>query len=434
MHHLTIFAENFKMQITNKEPDLQTIKNINLPLIQKHKLQNGIEVFILKTPVKEISSVNFLYNKGVWNQKHLLEANSTVKLLNRGTKSNNSKQIADFYDFHSIRFKAEVGMHNIVFKNVMLNKYLEKAMLMQKEILTEPKFDKKEFDLYTNNQKEKFIIELEEAENIARYEFEEQIYGAKHPYGSHALPDDFDKLKIEWLHDFYQQNIASANLKIIAITYDSENLLKTLNKIFGDFRKQNEIKDIQDYPVESGEKYRLIQKEGNLQAAIRTGWKLFDKNHPDYIDMIIVNSLFGGYYGARLMQNIRQRLGLTYGIYSILACEKYNGSLQIIAEVKSDAKERVFEEIEKEIVKLRTELVSQEELDKLRRYLAGSLLRSIDGEFGYYQRIINFLTYQIDFNFYQKLFKRLNQITPQQIQQLAIKYLDPEQMYKTIVV
>lgn len=416
-----------------KEPESKIIENINLPIIKKDKLQNGIEVYIINTPIKEISSVNFLYNKGIWNQNHLLEANTTVNLLNTGTKSHNSKEIADYYDFHSIRYKAVVGMHNIVFKNTMLNKYLEKAMLMQKEILTEPVFDKNEFKLYTNNRKESFIIDLEEAENVARYEFEKQIYGNKNPYGKHALPEDFDKLKIEWLQNFYQQNIASSKLKIVAVTNDSENLMIILNEIFGDFKKKTEKKDIQNYPVESGKKYQFIEKEENLQTAIRTGWKLFSKNHPDYIDMIIVNSLLGGYYGARLMQNIRQKLGLTYGIYSVLACEKYKGTLQIISEIKSDAKDRVLKEIEKEIVKLRTDLVSQEELYKLRRYLSGSLLRSIDGEFGYSQKIINFLTYRTDFNFYQKLFKRINEISPNEIQKLTIKYLDPKEMYTTVV-
>ncbi len=413
-------------------PQVSLIEKINTPKISVGKI-NEIGLYYIESTNNDISEIIFQFNTGVWQQKHLLTASMTSRLITEGTKHHTSQQIADIFDLYGASFTKSTGMHATAFKLMALNKYLPNLIKIIAEIFNYPLFDKKEFNILRNETKQKFLIDLEEVETIAKLTIERNIYGKNYPYGWAAEPKDYDKLQIDWIKEYYNDNYTANNLNIIIVSNDIKNTTQILNENFANFRTSKKTNNREKYEVKPSEKYTYIEKESSHQTAIRVGWRLFDRKNPDYIDMIILNTILGGYFGSRLMQNIRQKLGLTYSIYSSLQAYKYDGTFQIISEVNKENKQKVIDEILKEITDLKQTPISNKELSSLKNYLMGAILSATDGYFNFASALSSFIIYDINFDFYDEFIEKLKNISPERIKQLANKYLDTNKMFTVIV-
>jgi len=403
-------------------PEYSIIDKINIPNVEKKELSNGIEVYVIEAQNYEISQINFVFLTGVFDQDHILQANATVKMMSKGTKKHSADEIAEIFDLLGANFSHSATMHSSFFKLTALNKHFDKLIPLITEILDIPVFDTKEFEIYKKIKKQKLTIDFQEVDYIAREELDKMIFGEKHPYGWSAIPADYDKLQIKMLIDYHKKILQKQNLKIFITSSISEKIIQLLEnhlvKVnFGDLQIAN-----RQYKIEpSNEKFKLVEKKDALQSAVRVGWRIFDRKHNDAIDFLVLNDLLGGYYGARLMQNIRQKKGYTYSIYSSAKALKYSGSFEIISEVNKENKFKVVDEIKNEIEKIRTEIVSDEDIDNMRNYVSGSLLRGMDGAFAYAGAFAGLVVYGPDLNFYNIFFQRLKNISKERIRDLAIK-------------
>jgi predicted Zn-dependent peptidase len=182
----------------------------------------------------------------------------------------------------------------------------------------------------------------------------------------------------------------------------------------------------------SGFKHR-VKMPHSVQSSIRIGKRLFNKTHPDFQKMQVLNVLLGGYFGSRLMSNIREEKGFTYGIHSGLASLIHDGYFFISTEVGSEVTDNALNEIYKEIDRLRSKPVPDEELDLVKNYLSGKILSGLDGPFrlaDYYQGLI---IYGLDIEYIHQLLNTIKTVTSQQLQELANKYLNTEGMFEVVV-
>ncbi|MBN2891961.1 MAG: insulinase family protein [Bacteroidales bacterium] len=414
-------------------PNFEVVKNIKIPEIEVEVLENGVPVYFVKTNNTEISEVIFNFDAGIWNQPNLLVASMTRSLISEGTTFHSSKEIADIFDFYGAHFNTSSGMHASSAKLMTLNKYLPQLMELVAEIFKHATFPKKEFKIAKKKNKQQLIIDLEEEDVIARNEIEKAMFGENYPYGWSATPDDYDLLNRDVLLDFFTKNYVADNLKIIVASNKKQQIIELLNKYFLDFRKGIIEPDFSHYKQQIGNKYQLFEREDALQSAVRVGWKMFERKNPDNLDMTILETLLGGYFGSRLMQNIRQKKGYTYSIYTALILYKYDGSLQIVSEVKKENKHHVVEEIKNEVLRLQNELVGDEELINLQNYMMGTLLQGLDGNFTFARTLHSFLVYDLGFDYIQRYAKRVQEMTPERLQELAKKYLNLDEMYTVIV-
>ena len=188
------------------------------------------------------------------------------------------------------------------------------------------------------------------------------------------------------------------------------------------------------YPVQSSsELIHHTEKAESVQSAVIVGNISINKLHPDFIKLSVLNTVFGGYFGSRLMSNIREEKGYTYGIYSSFASYPYGGFLEIAAEVGKEVRQKTLNEIEHEINLLRTEVIDAEELQIVKNYLSGKILRSVDGPLKYSETLKGLLVYNQDVSYIHTLLKTIREVTAEELQQLAIKYLDFSKMYKVTV-
>lgn len=221
---------------------------------------------------------------------------------------------------------------------------------------------------------------------------------------------------------------------MIAAGKIDDDILKEITLHFDKDWANNSIADItQPDFIESEQLFNYIEKSDALQSAIRLGTKLINRTHPDFPALQVVNTILGGYFGSRLMANIREDKGYTYGIGSGMSSMKYSGAIFIATEVGADVTRLAMTEIEKEIRILKTELVSDEELSLVKNYMLGSLLGSLENVFSHADKFKNVYLSGLDFEYYDRYTEVIRNITAKDVLTLADQYLSFDQFYKVIV-
>jgi predicted Zn-dependent peptidase len=176
----------------------------------------------------------------------------------------------------------------------------------------------------------------------------------------------------------------------------------------------------------------LVEKKDAMQSGVRLGRILFNQEHEDFGKMRVVNTILGGYFGSRLMKNIREDKGYTYGIGSALLSLKETGYFTIVSEVNAKFSQATIQEIKKEIKILQTDLVSEEELAKVKSYMLGRILRSVDGPFALSETFLNVWLYNMNWDYYKEDIKTIQNISAEEIKLLTNRYLNEEDLIEVI--
>ncbi|MEI6123046.1 MAG: pitrilysin family protein [Bacteroidota bacterium] len=416
-------------------PKLNVIDQLEISSPEHATLDNGIPVFLFDAGAQEIVRIDFLFEAGSRYQQHPLVARFTNKMLSEGTKSYTAFEIAEKLDYYG----AYLG--KMAFKDTgivcisMLNKHIENILPIIAEIITEPVFPEKELQTISKRAKQAYIDDRLKVSEMAAMHFNQQLFGKKHPYGKIVEVSDFDQVKPEYLKDFHKTYYIPDSCKIVVSGKAPADIMALLNRYFGHF-KTTEVARAKEaaFTLSSGNKHEFIAMSKSVQSAIRIGNIGISKRHEDYPAFFVLNTILGGYFGSRLMKNIREDKGYTYGIYSTTVQLQESALFFISTEVGSDVCHNAITEIHHEFDHLRSELVTETELDLVKKYLSGSILRSFDGPFQTAERFKNLLELNIDFkNYYSNLIHVINTITAKDLMITAQKYFVEEGMFEMVV-
>ncbi len=414
-------------------PAFKQVADINFIAPVKKQLSNGLPVFIVNAGEQELVRIEFIFNNVNWNVQKPLQAIAVNGLINSGTVQFNAKQIAEAVDYYGSFLQTEYSADYTTITLYSLTKHLPAVLPVLWSILNESTFPEHELAIYKQNQKQKLQVSLQKNDYLARKNFAHAIFGDT-PYGSDINLESYDQLTREDLLAYYQAAYQSANCTIIAAGKFDDTSFGVLDQIFGGtWRNQGEFAVNQlEFLTEVGRELYLEKPEA-LQSAIRMGNLSINRTHADFPSLQILNCVFGGYFGSRLMANIREDKGYTYGIGSGVASLKQAGYFFLATEVGADVCGSALAEIEKEIDLLRTELVSDEELDLVRNYMLGSLLGSLENAFSHADKFKNIYFAGLDYNYYDNYIHKVKTITAEEIKNTAIKYLDWNAMTKVVV-
>jgi predicted Zn-dependent peptidase len=416
-------------------PAFNTIDKVDITKATALKLNNGIDLFTIDAGSQEIIRLEFVFKAGMYYQPATLIASTTNSLLETGTKSFTANQISDGIDFYGSFIELGVGQDYACVTLYSLNKYLKESLAFIEEILKYPVFPQEELNIHITNKKQKHQINSQKVAVIARRKFSELLFGKTHPYGVDVQDKDFDRINLNEIKEFYNNYYQSQNCTIIASGHLPKDLQATLNKFFGEKEWGSSPHKIvtEKFPLSTtNQPVHFFEKEDALQSAIRIGRVLFNKTHPDYFHFQVLNTILGGYFGSRLMANIREDKGYTYGIGSGLMSLVNTGYFFISTEVGSDVTTQALEETYKEIKNLREELVSHEELETVRNYILGQVLRSVDGPFALADKFKAIWEFGLDYSYFDNYFRAIKTVTPQQVRDMANKYLKQEDLIECV--
>lgn len=409
-----------------KTPELKNIGDINITKAEKGFLDNNIPFYTLNAGEQNVVKLEIIFPSGTVYEPLKSIAVTTCQLLDEGTGKYTSNEIAELFEYYGASIEKHTSFDSSSIILYTLNKYLDKTLPLLLEIILEATFSEKELSTYISRKKQQLSINLGKVEFVARQNFMKQLYGSKHPYGYETTSLDYDNLTVHEIKSYHKNAFALDNCKIIASGKITNKVTKLINETFGD---RNVLTGGTALP-----KSKLLQtkseienklhvpKKNAIQSGIRIGKVLFNKTHEDYIELSVLNTVLGGYFGSRLMSNIREDKGYTYGIGSGLVSYLESGYFFIATQVGVEVCEDAMREIYKEIEKLKTELIPDEELDLVKKYMQGAFVRAIDGPFELANTFKALMLYDLNYSFLHNYITVIQSVTPEKLQFLAIKY------------
>jgi len=415
-------------------PEFRAIDNITLLHPEHTKLDNGCNIFCFNSGDAELVRIEWIFGNLRFDPAKPLLNVAVNTMLADGTKTRTAAQIADTIDFYGAFLQNEYGYDNSEITLFSLNKHLPNTLPIIKDILTNAIFPQKELDTYVRNQQQKLQVSLQKNDVVARRNFNKAIYGDT-IYGFGASAEDYKTLHRDDMLAHYHQMYQPSNCTIIIAGKIEQQTLDLLKDNFGGSWDNSVQKaDNSQLAIHSAsEHFYFTEKPEALQSAIRIGMPMINRTHPDFPAFQVLNTVLGGYFGSRLMANIREDKGYTYGIGSGVSSLKNAGAFFIATEVGADVCKAAIGEIEKEINILKTELVPQEELGLVKNYMLGSLLGSLENVFSHADKFKNLYFAGLDYNYYDRYTNTVKTITSDNVLALASKYLDFDRFYKVIV-
>lgn len=423
------------MKIERKiAPTYKAVEHIDYIKAQEQRLDNGIPLYTINAGNHELVRVDILFEAGEWNQDRPMLSNATISMLCEGSMFHTSEEIAEKLDFYGSYVYYNSYKHLACVSIYSLNKYLDDTVQLIEEIIKTPRFPEKEFGTFINKRRQQFTIDDQKVEIMAQKQFSRVVFGSKHPYG--IVPDvhDFERIAISNLFEFHKLHFSYSSCKILVAGKVSDVHIKLLNRHFG-MEKWGEsgIISTPQFNVSPSDimKHRVV-KEDSVQSAMRIGKVTINKAHADFHYLNVVNMILGGYFGSRLMSNIREDKGYTYGIGSGLVSYQNAGYFVIASEVGKNVLDNAIEEVYKEINRLRDELVPESELSLVKNYMMGALLRNFDGPFSLLDSFKGILEYNQGYEYFDRMTCVLRNISPAEVRDVAQKYLAPESMHEVV--
>lgn len=416
-------------------PAFKTVEKIEMIQATEKKLRNSIPVYSINAGSQELIKVEFFFSAGMFQQTKPLQAATVNAMLEEGTLKMTAAQIADAVDYYGAFLEVGVSQDHASVVLYTLNKHLKSTLSVVEDVIKNATFPEDELDTHLTNKKQKFHVNNQKVATVARKRFTELIFGEKHPYGINVQEADFEKIKRTDLIGFYRSFYCSGNCKIVLAGKINDDVFSLLDEHFGD-NDWSSVNSLEKNTVEiisCKEREQLIYKEDALQSAIRIGKVLFNKTHPDFQSLQILNTVYGGYFGSRLMSNIREDKGYTYGIGSGIASLQNSGYFFISTEVGVDVCKNAINEIYLEMDRLRNELIPADELQLVKNYLLGTFLRSVDGPFAMADRFKGILEYNLGYDYFDKYIATIKGISASQLRDLANTYFDKESMIELVV-
>ncbi|MGB3946565.1 MAG: pitrilysin family protein [Bacteroidia bacterium] len=416
-------------------PAFKTVEKIDMIKASEQRLRNKIPVYTINAGTQALIKIEFLFSAGMYQQQMPLQAATVNTMLEEGTSKLTASQIADKVDYYGAYLETGVSQDSASVVLYTLNKHLQSTLPVVEQVIKDSVFPQNELETHIRNKKQKFLVNNQKVAILARKRFTELLFGSKHPYGINVQDADFDAINREHLMHFYSTYYRSNNCKIIVSGKVDENVIKLLDTYFGGADWDgNAITANNGTPISSfTQPHELVFKEDALQSAIRVGKLLFNKKHPDYQSFLVLNTILGGYFGSRLMSNIREDKGYTYGIGSGLASLQNAGYFFISTEVGVDVCQNALNEIYFEIKRLREEPIPTEELQLVKNYMLGTFLRSVDGPFALAERFKGIMEYNLDYDYFDNYVATIKNISASQLRDLANKYLTQESMLELVV-
>lgn len=409
--------------------------DIQLKPYQKFALDNGVEVYAYEGGAQEVLLVDMVFDAGnTYEQKNWVAA-ATNFLLKNGTSTKSSFEITDAFEFYGAHLNRTCTNETATVTLHCLTKHFEEVIPLMGEIISEATFPEKEIAILKQNQIQRLLLNLKKGDFIANRLIDEYLFGFQHPYGKYSVEEDYKNINREDLVQFYEQYYKQGKCVIFIAGKLPTNIQSLLNKYVGQLSlNKKEIKE-QVHPIVSAsqKKYSIINDAASVQGSIRLARPFPTRHHPDFPAAQVLNNIFGGFFGSRLMSNIREDKGYTYGIHSYLQNYKHAGVWMVSTDAGKDVCKATIEEVYKEMKRLRETLVEPDELKLVKNYMLGALLGDLDGPFQIISRWKSYLLNDLNEEYFYRTIKVVREVKPEEILALANTYFKEEDFYELVV-
>jgi len=420
-------------------PPIVDAVNFHLELkpYEKFTLDNGVPVYAINAGAEEVMSVEIIFFAGNSFEEKNVVAAATNFLLKNGTSKKKAFQINEHFEYYGSFLNRACYNETSALTLHCLNKHIGELLPVVEELIIDSIFPEEELAIFKQNQKQRLSVSLKKSEFVASRLIDSYLYGEKHPYGKYSSHAEYDALNREELISFYNRYYKNGSCVIFTAGKLPPGLFELLNKHFGKLPFGNNFQKPLHRILSTkkpGEKFRITNDENGVQGSIRIAREFPNRHHPDFLKVMVLNNIFGGYFGSRLMANIREDKGYTYGIHSFLQDHIHQSGWLVSTEAGKDVCEAAISEVYKEMKRLQDEPVGEDEMQLVRNYMMGSILGDLDGPFHIIARWKNYVLNDLNEDYFYNAINTIRTVSPEELQQLAKKYLNPDEFYELVVV
>ena len=423
------------MQTINRNivPPTTLPSSLILPAVEVIKCSNNNKLYAITGAAEPIIQFNLVFKAGRFFEEKRVVSMVTAYMLNKGTTSKSAKEIVEEIDFLGATIKIQANMYSAQISVSCLKEKFSDVLLIVKELLDDPSFPKEELSTLIQRLKQKLKVNQEKNNFIASQAFNSAIYGIDSAFGYETTPSLLDEVSVQDVIQHKTKNYNADSLEFGIICGDVGAKEIDLCTTFIDQLSLLKQAAVIATNVLIKEPSRIdIEVPKSVQSSIRIGCQTIDFNHKDFNDLNTVNTILGGYFGSRLMHNIREDKGYTYGIYSFINPIMDSSYFCISTDVGIQYKEQTLEEISKEIKRLQEVPVSRDELETVQNYLIGQMMKSVDGPLKLGSTLRTLLLNGARETIINEEIKSILNIDAARIMEVAMKYLDYSKMHKVI--
>ncbi|MCQ2230127.1 MAG: insulinase family protein [Bacteroidales bacterium] len=419
----------------SKQPEIFGIEMPNIPSLEHTTLSNGADLYVMHGGTQPITRVDICLNAGPHRAKKAGVAHATSVMIGEGIPGMNSEQIAEKIDFYGAQmWQRSTGAYTVI-SFFVLDKFLCDALPIIEQMIKCPTFPQKEIDIYLKKELQQLRIKLKKPSFFAAHTFTNLLYEEGCVYGRVSTEENIKSITRDDIVAFHKETYTPQSLKIFISGQPSQRSIDEVARAFGSQWCDNADKFTQTMPVyrKWETQTKIIDFPGAMQASIHMDKVAPGFEDPDSIPLNIANTIFGGYFGSRLMSNIREEKGLTYGIGSTLIVRNNGGHIRITSEVEPTKYDIVVKEIANEMNRMRNELVGEDELLMVKNYMKGSIMSKYETVIVSIDNLIPIILEGGSYRRDCEIYNMIEKITAEEIMELSNRYFIPED-YKILIV
>jgi len=424
---VSVLSVNLFAQLDRSiQPKPGPAPEIQLGDYESFELANGLKVFVIENhklpkvtfrletvrdPIKEGENAGYISIAG--------------QLLRRGTTTKTKAEIDEAIDFMG----ASLSTSGQSIYGSSLKKHFSSLMEVISDVVLNSDFKQEELDKIKKQTISNLVAAKEEPTSIAANLRSVLVYGKNHPYGEVTTEESIESISLDMCKDYYTNNFRP-NISLLALVGDINvaEAKQLVEKYLGAWEK----KEVPTFTYKTPKaplvrKVAISDRDASVQSVINISYPVnLKKGSDDVIKASIMNTILGGTFSARLMQNLRESKAYTYGSYSRLGSDRLVGNFNASAKVRNEVTDSAVTEIFNEMQRLRDEKVGEVELTRFKNYMTGSFSRALEQPQTIATFALNIEKYDLPKDYYKNYLKKLNAVSADDIQKMAKKYLRPK--------
>ena len=426
------------MQPLTDKPDRSCapqLRRISLPVntpIESYSFSGGLKLFLLPNPEADGTRLECIITAGSSWHSNPLAASFTIAMLREGSRQYPGPMLARQLDklgaFVELSASPDIAwLTAYTHKNNTLSvvKYLISMLL-------EPEFKKKHFELHKRRQLMRFRADLLRTRTLAQRALKNKLFGPGSAYGQLVEEDSYHHICQQELVAFHRERYGAANMTITIAGHIQNELIEAIATGLSGFQADGSTFFRQPIDNVQHNDYIFVDKPDALQSSIAVGRLIPDRTHPEYPALSLANTILGGYFGSRLMSNLREDKGFTYGIYSQIRAQQMANYLIINTDVGKDVTQEAVQQIYYEMRRLHDEPVLSDELQLVKNYLAGTYAQALDGVYNKALHLRSLIPFGLGLEYYNHFLEQIQETTAEQVMQAAQKYFEPDAMITVV--
>ncbi len=406
---------------------------IKLGDTQIFEIENGLKVFVVENTKLPKVSFSLVLNIDPELERDAAGLQSAFgELMNTGTKNRSKDQLNNEIDFMG----ASLNTSATGLSASSLKKHAEKLVAIMADVILNPDFKSEELEKIRTNMISGLAAEKDNPDAIIGKVQGALVFGKNHPYGENPTEETVKNISLDKCKKFYE-TYWKPNVAYLAVVGDitADEAKKLIEKYFAQWKRADVPKTTYPTPINLNErKVALVNKTGAVQSVINvTNYADLKPGSPDEIKVRVMNNILGGGMSSRLFMNLRETHGYTYGSYSRISSDRLASSFTAYAKVRNAVTDSSVYEILNELNRIRNEVPTKEEVEGIKNYLTGTFTISLEDPKTIANFAINIERYGLPKDYYTNYLKRLSEVSPEDVQEMAKKYIKPDNCWVIVV-